>query len=229
MQTKKYFTKSLLIEYNNAAIREKRNRQLREEYLESLDDDGIYLVVFDMHHNTINEIRVEILFDIKLSGFLDMSYERYELLPTVTFYDDGHFELESEEDVRKKFPYKDREWVEKTIRVPYRQQDKFRKEVLKAYNYKCAICDISEPKILRAAHIVDVSKGGNDSVQNGICLCVNHEVAYDNGILRISPDGEIKTFSDNMTIDKKKINYPLDKNLFPSKSYLKQKFDSFDL
>ena len=31
----KYFTKWLLIEYNNAAIREKRNQSLKEEFLES--------------------------------------------------------------------------------------------------------------------------------------------------------------------------------------------------
>lgn len=228
MKSNKYFTKSLLIEYNNAAIREKRNKQLKEEFLEELDENGIYIVVYDMYHNTINEIRVQIMFDTKLFGLLDMSYERFELLPIVNFYDDGSFELQSEEDARKRFPYNGREWIEKTIRIPYRQQDKFRKKVLNAYGSKCAICDISEPKILRAAHIVDASKGGNDSIQNGICLCVNHEIAFDKGILKISPDGEITVCSSSLKIDKKRINYPTDKKLHPSKSYLKQKYESFN-
>ena len=129
MKIKKYFTKTLLIEYNNAAIRENRNRQLKEDFLETLDKDGIYLIVYDMIHNTVNEVRVQIMFDSKLFGFLDMSYERYNLLPNITFYDDNTFELQTEEDARKKFPYNGREWVEKTIRKPYRQQNKFRKKV----------------------------------------------------------------------------------------------------
>ncbi len=229
MQIRKYFTKSLLIEYNNAAIRENRNQQLKEEYLESLDENGIYIIVYNMHHNTINEMRVRIMFDLDMFGLLDMSYERFKLLPTITFNDDGTVIVQPEDDVRKNFPYNGREWVEKTIRSPYRHQDKFRKEVLKAYGNRCAVCDVSEPKILRAAHIVDVSKGGNDSVENGICLCVNHEVAYDNGILKISPDGDITVSSSSIKIDKEKINFPSDKNLYPSKKYLKQKYESFNI
>ena len=45
---------------------------------------------------------------------------------------------------------------------------KFRKIVLEAYGYKCAICRCEEEKILEAAHIVAVSDGGTDDVQNGI-------------------------------------------------------------
>lgn len=42
MKTIKYFTKRLLIEYNNAAIREKRNRAIKEEFLEKLQEKSIY-------------------------------------------------------------------------------------------------------------------------------------------------------------------------------------------
>lgn len=228
MKKIKYFTKSLLIEYNNAAIREKRNRQLKEEFLEELDEDLKYLLVFKMYHK-INEVRVQIMFDINTFGFLDMSYERYELLPIITFYDNGSFKLESVEDARKKFPYNGREWVEKTVKTPYRgNQSEFRKKVLYAYDNKCAVCYISEPKILRAAHIIDVAKGGNDTIQNGICLCVNHEIAFDQGILKISPEGEIIVSDSTIHIDKKYINYPSNIKDYPSQLYLKEKFDSLN-
>lgn len=38
MEDIKYFTKQILIEYNNAAIREKRNRAIEEQFLESLQE-----------------------------------------------------------------------------------------------------------------------------------------------------------------------------------------------
>ena len=57
----KYFTKWLLIEYNNAAIREKRNQSLKEEFLESLNDKHVFPIVYYMYHSK-NEIRVIVSF-----------------------------------------------------------------------------------------------------------------------------------------------------------------------
>lgn len=45
MKTIKYFTKKILIEYNNAAIREKRNRALKEHFLENYKMIG-YIQLF---------------------------------------------------------------------------------------------------------------------------------------------------------------------------------------
>ena len=59
----------------------------------------------------------------------------------------------------------------------------FRKAVLAEYDNKCAICRCSEPKILQAAHIIAVSEGGNDDPKNGICLCANHHLMYDNELI----------------------------------------------
>lgn len=98
-----------------------------------------------------------------------------------------------EDKIRNKFPYRNREWTEKVVKQPYRKQGKFRKDILKAYHSTCAICGIKEPKILRAAHIVPVAKGGSDEIQNGLCLCTNHEIAFDKGLLNIKPDRTIET------------------------------------
>lgn len=80
MKTIKYFTKKILIEYNNAAIREKRNRALKEHFLEKLQDDWIYPIVYQIYHEK-NEIRVQISFFEDGMGFLDMTRERYDMLP----------------------------------------------------------------------------------------------------------------------------------------------------
>lgn len=62
---------------------------------------------------------------------------------------------------------------------------KFREGVLKHYGYKCAICRCDEPKLLQAAHIKAVADGGNDDIENGICLCANHHIMLDKGLIKI--------------------------------------------
>lgn len=222
----RYFTKWLLIEYNNAAIREKRNRALKEEFLESLNDEYIYPVVFYMYHSKA-EIRVQISFFELGTGFLDMTVERYDMMPTARWNEEKQeMQLETEEEIRARFPYKNREWTDIVVKKPYRKQDKFRKDILKAYDSKCAACGIQEPKILRAAHIVPVTKGGSDEIPNGICLCTNHEIAFDNGLLKIKPDGSIENGSHNQIGTFDKIVYPNNKEEYPSKKYLQMKYDN---
>ena len=62
---------------------------------------------------------------------------------------------------------------------------KFRKKVLALYNYQCAICRAEAPEILEAAHIQAVYSGGLDNPENGICLCANHHLMYDRGLITI--------------------------------------------
>ena len=153
------FTKQILIEYNNAAIREKRNRAIEEQFLESLQEGVLYPIVFKMYH-TKDEIRVQIDFFENRTAFLDMTVERYEMLPVAKWNNENQMlEVEDDEEIRKRFPYKNREWTEKVVKKPYRKQGKFRKDVLNAYDRTCAICGMHESKILRAAHIVPVAKG----------------------------------------------------------------------
>lgn len=225
MEEIKYFTKQLLIEYNNAAIREKRNQAIKEQFLESLQEGAIYPVVFKMYHAK-NEIRVQIDFFENGKALLDMTIERYEMLPIAKWNDEKQMlEVEDEEEIRKRFPYKNREWTEKVVKKPYRKQGKFRKDVLNAYDSTCAICGIHEPRILRAAHIVPVAKGGIDDITNGICLCTNHELAFDKGLIKIRPDGKVEVKSIELKGDYDKILLPKEKKNWPSKKYLQEKYD----
>ena len=220
-----YFTKSLLIEFNNAAIREKRNRQLEPKYLDKLSDDIIIPIVHIFYH-TKDEIRVMLALSAKPDiAFLDMSYERFQLIPTAEEDGNGSFIFQDESRLKNSFPYGDREWTQKTVKKPYRNQNKFRRCVLKAYSYQCAICDETNLHILRAAHIIPVTYGDNDIIANGICLCANHEIAFDRGLIKISSEGDIIVRDSTIQVKRSKIRYPEHKNDYPSKEFLQTKFD----
>ncbi|MCB2313626.1 HNH endonuclease [Clostridium tagluense] len=223
----KYFTKTDLIQANNAAIRENRNRQLKKEFLESLSAEGLYPISYHIYH-TKDEVRVNILFDSKgTCGFLDMSSYRYELLPISIKNKDGIYENEDPIITASKRPYpNEREWSEKVIRQPVRKQGKFRKEVLEAYGSQCAVCNINNPSLLRAAHITPAVDDNDDTVNNGICLCVLHEVAFDRGVLQIAPNGEITIAGDeDINVDVTNLRFPADNECYPSYENLKQRFE----
>ncbi|MGW8956938.1 HNH endonuclease [Paenibacillus sp. NPDC055715] len=218
MHSNKYFTKELLKEANNAAIREKRNQAIKEEVIEGLDDEMLFPIC-DYFYHAKNELRVMVVLDYHGRwGLLDMSMLRYDSLPTSVFNDDGSVTLEDEDSYNERRPYPNaREWQESIVLKPVRRQKSFRDEVLKAYNNQCAICSISNSKILRAAHIWPVSDGGTEEIQNGVCLCVTHEVAYDAGLFFITSEGKIVlNTEDDLKIEYQSIRYPDNKEDHPS-------------
>jgi putative restriction endonuclease len=230
MKSNKYFTKEILKEANTAAIREKRNRAFNESFIDRLEE-GVLFPIIDIFYHTKDEIRVTIIFDKEGTiGFLDMSFLRYETLPIAQFNDDGSVTLEDEDSINKRRPYpNNRAWEEVLIKKPVRKQGSFRENVLRAYSNQCAICDINHPRILRAAHIWPVSDGGLDEVQNGIALCVSHEVAYDAQLFSINPDGSIViNINDDLKIDYMNIRFPDNNEDYPSVSNFEKRMQFFD-
>lgn len=73
----------------------------------------------------------------------------------------------------------------------------FRDIVIEAYERQCAVCGepltIEDLTELEAAHIVSVSEQGPDEPRNGICLCVRHHWAFDNGVFTLSDDLQIRS------------------------------------
>lgn len=81
-----------------------------------------------------------------------------------------------------------------------KRSPQFRKDVIKAYDYRCAICGIALD-LVEAAHIIPHAEDrGNDDIGNGICLCSLHHKAYDNGLVYI--DGQY-----NIKINREKVKY----------------------
>jgi putative restriction endonuclease len=69
-------------------------------------------------------------------------------------------------------------------------QAQFRREVMRAYRNRCAVCSLREPELLEASHIVrDTEPAGIAAVVNGIALCAIHHLAYDRNLLGIDPGG----------------------------------------
>ncbi|WP_309082272.1 HNH endonuclease [Zhihengliuella sp.] len=68
-------------------------------------------------------------------------------------------------------------------------QPVFRSTVLRAYEDRCAVCNLGHRQLLDAAHIVpDSDERGVASVVNGLALCKIHHAAFDSFIMGISPD-----------------------------------------
>jgi len=72
---------------------------------------------------------------------------------------------------------------------------RFSEQVLRAYNFKCIVMGIHLPKLpavtvspgTDAAHILPWARYNLNSVSNGLCLCKLCHWAFDNGVLRITP------------------------------------------
>ena len=77
-----------------------------------------------------------------------------------------------------------------------RRYSKFLANVLKAYEYKCAVCGFDvrlrhQPVALEAAHIKWQQAGGPDVETNGLALCVLHQRLFDRGAFSLSDELQI--------------------------------------
>lgn len=62
---------------------------------------------------------------------------------------------------------------------------KFRPAVLRAYSYRCSVCQCAL-KLVDAAHIIPVADPqSTDDVTNGLALCRLHHGAFDNGLMGV--------------------------------------------
>ena len=72
-------------------------------------------------------------------------------------------------------------------------QPAFRTRVLVAYETQCAVCQLKHGSLLDAAHIVpDSHEHGTPTVDNGLALCKIHHAAYDQNMMGVTPDYEIR-------------------------------------
>jgi hypothetical protein len=71
------------------------------------------------------------------------------------------------------------------------KQESFEFNVFKRYGKKCAVCEIDVSEMLVAAHIRGKAKNGSDDARNGLVLCKNHHVAFDEGLFSIEPQSHL--------------------------------------
>ncbi|MGD9695261.1 MAG: HNH endonuclease [Thermoleophilia bacterium] len=98
-------------------------------------------------------------------------------------------------DEREAQPIRDeieRRYVVREVRQRL-HQTAFRGAVVPAYLDRCAICSLKEVRLLDAAHILgDADERGDPVVSNGLSLCTIHHRAYDQDLIGISPDREVR-------------------------------------
>lgn len=80
-----------------------------------------------------------------------------------------------------------------SIRRARPRDPQFRVKVLRAYDFRCAVCSFDlrlgeQPVGLEAAHIKWHQAGGPDTVSNGLCLCALHHKLFDLGAFTLSDD-----------------------------------------
>jgi putative restriction endonuclease len=90
-------------------------------------------------------------------------------------------------------PILDATGVSWTIDLPRRRDPRFREEILRIYERRCAICRYdgrlgSADLGIEAAHVRWHAAGGPDSPENGLALCSFHHVALDRGALTLDDE-----------------------------------------
>jgi putative restriction endonuclease len=116
------------------------------------------------------------------------------------------------------------------------RDQRFRKNVLTAYDYRCAMSGI-QLDLLDAAHLIPVEHDrGTDETKNGICLSAIHHRAFDHGLVGIHKDysivvnsqrlGELKSLGWDGGIQlfkstlRDQILLPARRDLYPDTDYL---------
>ena len=74
-------------------------------------------------------------------------------------------------------------------------QQKFRRDVLMAFNSRCLVTNEMLPDVLEAAHIIPVEYDGVDDVENGLCLRRDVHRLFDLGHLRLTTEGSLSLSS----------------------------------
>ncbi len=112
----------------------------------------------------------------------------------------------------------------------------FRKNVLRAYGYKCAICEFdlrldAINACLDAAHIKWKQYGGPCDTNNGICLCSLHHRAFDKGAIGFDENMRVlvsKSVNGGVMVDDLFFKFegsglvlPRSKHDYPDRSYIK--------
>ena len=169
-------------------------------------------------------------------GFNETISEQLQNDPELTFdiiqsLLDAHFPPSLHEDILQavdiEFPFQAFDTRTRT--------SNFRKNVLRAYEYKCAVCGFDvklgdTPIALDACHIKWQKAGGPDEAVNGLALCVMHHKLFDRGAYTLSKRLEILVSDDAhgtkgfqewlMDFHGQKINFPQRRTYYPEMDFI---------
>lgn len=153
---------------------------------------------------------------------------------------DDQYEVEEEMNKVAESDVYRRAYITSTVKRRLHQRG-FRERVIRAYQSQCSFCKLKHEKLLDAAHIIpDMEDEGIPSVNNGLALCKIHHAAFDQHIIGITPDYEIKV-KENVLREKdgpmlkhgiqelqnKRLILPRSKKYWPKQEFLDWRYDLF--
>jgi putative restriction endonuclease len=108
---------------------------------------------------------------------------------------DNQYEITAEAELAKASESR-RAYITANVKQRLHQRG-FRERVMKAYQSQCAFCRLKHIELLDAAHIIpDNEEMGDATVNNGLSLCKIHHAAFDQHIIGVTPDYQIKVKED---------------------------------
>ena len=112
-------------------------------------------------------------------------------------------------------------------------QQRFRDELLQAYNEQCAITEYDVNPVLQAAHIIEYRGTPSNSIRNGIVLRSDVHILFDRALLGIDPSNFKVVLSKSIAesryenLDGKRIRLPKNPDLWPNEEYIAASFARF--
>ena len=177
------------------------------------------LVRYDVSGGFLEDIAHQLQNDSKLP---------FEIIQSLL---DAHFPSSLHEDILQAVG------IEFSIQISMRQRSdpNFRTNILKAYEYKCAVCSFDvtlrhQPIALEASHIKWRQADGPDIEVNGLALCSLHHKLFDRGAFTLSDRLEIMVSDEAngsvgfqewlMRFHGEKINCPQRQSYYPEAEFI---------
>ena len=216
-------------------------------YDDQLDDRGlIYDYPKTLHvgrdKNEVQAVKNAMGYSLPVFVVIDKGIYREVRRAWVADFDDASsqflFEFSStssrfEVELDRPFEAKEaRRWKPDLV-IRIERNPRFKFEVAKRFRGLCAVSDLSVPKMLEAAHVVPVSKGGSDDPRNGILLSASHHRAFDRQLWAINPSTlAIETRPSGPTLEKMKfsrrsVEHLADMKCLPHKDALEVNYELF--
>jgi hypothetical protein len=104
---------------------------------------------------------------------------------------EGNFTPKSREETRER--------VSRSI-AQRRGQPKFRKDLLEAYNYRCAITGCDAEEALEAAHIIPYCETEDNAICNGLLLRADIHTLFDLNLIAITPGDNYPNDVESLTV-----------------------------
>lgn len=153
---------------------------------------------------------------------------------------DEQYEVKEEREKAADSDIYRRAYITSTVKRRLHQRG-FRERVIAAYQSQCAFCQLKHAELLDAAHIIpDKDDEGVPSVNNGLALCKIHHAAFDQHIIGVSPDYQIKVKEDVLRekdgpmlkhgiqeLQDQKLILPRSKKAWPKQEFLDMRYEKF--